>query len=128
MPQLLLLRVRPARIQVPAMAGSLLRNAHAGQVAARSRGLEEVWRCWCRDGGRCLCPWENVGLPCPPRDREHYYRHCHRVCAYCYVEGHTLTECTLAKKDGLPVGVLHFCKGQPQPVLGPPTAGRSRRL
>ena len=54
--------------------------------------------------GKCLCPWENIGLPCPTTEREHFFRHCHRVCAYCYVSGHALAQCSLAERDGLPIG------------------------
>jgi len=56
-----------------------------------------------------VCPWENVGLPCPTSEPNHFYHHQHRVCAYCYVPGHTLPQCPLAARDGiLPVTAGYF--------------------
>ena len=72
-----------------------------------------------RYAGKCLCPWENLGLPCPTTEREHYFRHCHRVCAYCYVNGHALDECPLAKRDGLAVGAA-LLQGAPAAGSGAP--------
>ena len=70
--------------------------------------------------GKCLCPWENIGLPCPTTEREHFFRHCHRVCAYCYVSGHALAQCSLAERDGLPIGSA-LLKHSARPATPPHT-------
>jgi hypothetical protein len=59
--------------------------------------------------GKWVCAYENVGLACPTRrEPEHFLRHVHRTCAYCYVDGHTLPYCPLATRDGIPAQVHHF--------------------
>ena len=49
---------------------------------------------------RFVCQWEQLGLPCPA-DPDHFVRNSHQVCAFCWVIGHTLVRCPIAKKEGL---------------------------
>ena len=49
---------------------------------------------------RWICQWEQLGVACPT-DKDHYIRNSHQVCAYCWVIGHVLKKCPVARKDGL---------------------------
>jgi len=75
-----------------------------------------------RVAGKAICARENLGLPCPMMDPNHFLRYSHRVCAYCYVGGHTLPTCPLAEQDGVPISTWSSARargGGSADALGP---------